>query len=179
MKPSVPRIVMLVENHYPADTRVKNEATLLQSAGYQVSVVSLREGSGPWSEVLDGVRIYRLPRIELFKKTLADRPGTFGNLMLSLKALIGYGFEYLYFTTGCLVVTGYILCATDSTRFMRIIHPIRFSSLRFPSNYWERNSSSIIMIFVLSCTSHAIRLANALRRVFYLPLNGAHSGWQT
>lgn len=99
---------MLVENNYPADTRVRNEATLLHSSGYEVSVVSLRRPGKPWFEVVDGVRVYRLPRIELFKKTLAGNPGLFGRLMLKLKAYTGYAIEYLYFTSACLAMSSYI-----------------------------------------------------------------------
>ncbi len=99
---------MLVENHYPADTRVRNEATLLQSAGYQLTVISLREPGKPRHEVLDGVRVYRLPRLELFKKTVADRPGFLGRLLLKVKAFSGYALEYLYFTSACFLATTYI-----------------------------------------------------------------------
>jgi glycosyltransferase involved in cell wall biosynthesis len=102
------RIVMLVENDYPEDTRVRNEATLLQSAGYDVSVVSLRSSARPWSEVVDGVKVYRVPRIELFKKTVAERPGPLGRMLLRLKAFAGYALEYAYFTTACFLITSYI-----------------------------------------------------------------------
>jgi glycosyltransferase involved in cell wall biosynthesis len=108
MKQSAGRIVMLVENNYPQDTRVRNEATLLQSSGHQVSVVSLRKPGKPWHEVLDGVRVYRVPRIELFKKTVAENEGLLGRIVLKLKSFCGYAVEYLYFTTACFVVTTYI-----------------------------------------------------------------------
>ena len=99
---------MLVENNYPQDTRVRNEATLLQASGHQVSVVSLRKPGKPWFEVLDGVRVYRVPRIELFKKTVAERTGLLGRLLLKFKSFIGYAVEYFYFTTACFLVTAYI-----------------------------------------------------------------------
>src|SRR6185295_2632568 len=107
MKPSAGRIVMLVENYYPADTRVRNEATLLQSSGYQVSVVALRRPNQAPSEVLDGVRVYRVPEFELFKKTIAH-PGLVSRILLKMKAFAGYSMEYLYFTTACFLVTTYI-----------------------------------------------------------------------
>ena len=37
----------MVENHFPQDTRVKNEAVLLTEAGYHVSVIALREKGQP------------------------------------------------------------------------------------------------------------------------------------
>lgn len=99
---------MLTESYYPADTRVRNEATLLQTAGYEVSVIALRTPGKPWHEVIDGVKVYRLPHIELFKKTVADGPGFLSNLVLKLKAFTGYAFEYFYFTAACFLLSCYI-----------------------------------------------------------------------
>ena len=101
------RILMLVENKYPADTRVRNEANLLVSAGYNVTVISLGGRGLRRSEMVDGVRVYRLPRVELFNKTVA-KPGLFGRLMLSVKSLVGYTVEYFYFTTACLLTSCYV-----------------------------------------------------------------------
>jgi hypothetical protein len=70
MKSIARRVVMLTESYYPVDTRVRNEATLLQSSGYEVSVIALRAPGKVRSEVLDGVRVYRLPHLELFKKSV-------------------------------------------------------------------------------------------------------------
>jgi glycosyltransferase involved in cell wall biosynthesis len=96
---------MLVENSYPQDTRVRNEATLLVSEGYDVSVVSLRSEGQKSFEIVDGVRAYRVPRVELFKKTAGKQPGLLGMLWLKAKALMGYTVEYVYFSSACFVVT--------------------------------------------------------------------------
>ena len=42
---------------------------MLISAGYSVSVIALGEKGQPASEVIDGVQVYRAPKLELFKKT--------------------------------------------------------------------------------------------------------------
>ena len=60
---------MFVQNAYPNDTRVRNEAQTLSQAGYSVTVVGLRNTGQPRSEVMSGVQVYRLPRMELFRKT--------------------------------------------------------------------------------------------------------------
>jgi glycosyltransferase involved in cell wall biosynthesis len=109
MKQPFARVLMLVENSYPADTRVRNEAWLLQSSGYEVTVISLRTEDEPAYQVIGGVRVYRLPRIELFQKTMARRPGIRGRWWLKLKAIAGYTAEYVYFTTACFVLASYIL----------------------------------------------------------------------
>jgi len=108
MKVSAGRIVMLVENSYPEDTRVRNEATLLAAAGYRVSVISLRKPGRPRFEIIDDVRVYRIPRVELFEKTEAKPLGLVGRLWLKMKILMGYGVEYTYFTSACFLATTYI-----------------------------------------------------------------------
>lgn len=99
---------MLVENSYPQDTRVRNEANLLTAGGYQVSVICLRKGGQSGTELVHGVRVYRLPRIELFKKTPAPQAGFIGLLCLKLKSFLGYLVEYCYFTSACFAVAFYI-----------------------------------------------------------------------
>jgi glycosyltransferase involved in cell wall biosynthesis len=99
---------MLVENAYPEDPRVRNEARLLTSSGYQVSVIGLRRGDQPRFEVIDGVRVYRAPRLELFQKTPHTQLSWLGGALLKVKCLFGYLFEYLYFTSACLAISFYV-----------------------------------------------------------------------
>jgi len=63
---SAGKILMLVENYFPQDTRVTNEASLLTDAGYQVSVIALRREGQAGHEILNDVEVYRLPTLELF-----------------------------------------------------------------------------------------------------------------
>jgi glycosyltransferase involved in cell wall biosynthesis len=102
------KILMLVENYFPQDTRVTNEATLLAEAGYQVSVVALRTGGQASREVLNGVEVYRLPTLELFKKTPFANVNRLNLLLVKLKSFLGYVVEYCYFTTACLIVSTYV-----------------------------------------------------------------------
>jgi len=108
MKASAVRVLMLVENHFPQDTRVRNEAILLTEAGYHVSVIALRKKGQVMTEVVNGVQVYRLPRLELFKKTSHGNLSRAGLLFLKLKSSLGYLFEYCYFTAACLVVSFYV-----------------------------------------------------------------------
>ena len=108
MKEVAGRILMLVENYFPQDTRVKNEADLLTNAGYQVSVIALRRKGQPRREIVNSIDVYRVPRLELFKKTAPvnfSRRALFG---LKLRASLGYLVEYCYFTVACLLVTTYV-----------------------------------------------------------------------
>ncbi len=94
---------MWVENNFPQDTRVANEARLLADAGYQVAVIALRSPRQAARESWNGIEIYRIPTLELFKKTVATNGSR-----VNLKSFFGYVLEYLYFTSACLLVSTYI-----------------------------------------------------------------------
>jgi glycosyltransferase involved in cell wall biosynthesis len=108
VKTPVARILMLVENHFPQDTRVKNEADLLTSAGYHVSVIALQREGQAATQIVDGVRVYRLPVLELFKKTPSANRDRSDMFFVKLKSFLGYVAEYSYFTTACLVLAIYV-----------------------------------------------------------------------
>lgn len=99
---------MFVENAYPNDTRVKNEADALTEAGYSVTVVGLRKPGQSRSEVVMGVQVYRLPRLELFQKTPIENPTFLQRLWLKIKSLLGYVSEYVYFTSACFLMSLYV-----------------------------------------------------------------------
>jgi hypothetical protein len=98
---SAGKILMLVENYFPQDTRVAKEATLLTDAGYQVSVVALRRKGQARHDTLNRVEVYRLPTLELFKKTPFVDVNRMNLLLVKLKSFLGYVVEYCYFTTAC------------------------------------------------------------------------------
>jgi glycosyltransferase involved in cell wall biosynthesis len=109
MAPSQSKVLMLVENHFPQDTRVKNEATLLTDAGYKVAVIALRKQGQARRETLDGIEVYRLPTLELFKKTPPAKVSRTKLVLIKLKSFLGYVVEYFYFTSACLLLSTYIL----------------------------------------------------------------------
>ena len=79
---------MLVENNaYPSDFRVRREATALRVSGFHVSVIAPRGIGQPWHEEMDGVGVYRFPA----------PPG--GN------GLLGYAVEFGYATLAMLVLS--------------------------------------------------------------------------
>lgn len=82
------KVLLLVENNaYPFDVRVRREAQALHDANYQVSVISPRGAGQPWGEVIDGVAVYRFP---------APPSGS---------GLVGYAFEFAYATFAMLILT--------------------------------------------------------------------------
>jgi glycosyltransferase involved in cell wall biosynthesis len=108
MVPPRTKVLMLVENHFPQDTRVKNEAALLTGAGYKVAVIALRRKGQLRRETLEGVEVYRLPTLELFKKTPSTNTNGSGLVLVKLKSFLGYVVEYCYFTSACFVLSAYI-----------------------------------------------------------------------
>jgi len=101
------RVLMLVENTYPADIRVLKESQTLADAGYQVSVIALRRKGQPRYEEIGGVRVFRVPRLTVFKK-LANKRNLLMRLAGAIQSLVGYVTEYVYFTAVCLIVSVYI-----------------------------------------------------------------------
>lgn len=99
---------MWVENNFPQDSRVANEACLLADAGYKVAVIALRRQGQAARETWNGIEVYRIPTLELFKKTLAPNDSRTNLMFVRLKSFLGYVVEYVYFTTACLTVSTYI-----------------------------------------------------------------------
>jgi glycosyltransferase involved in cell wall biosynthesis len=99
---------MLVENNYPRDTRVRNEASALAAAGFQVTVIALGAPGERRRELVDGVTVYRVPRLTLFAKLPRDKPvSVFRSLVNRLQVVAGYFAEYVYFTLACLALSLY------------------------------------------------------------------------
>jgi glycosyltransferase involved in cell wall biosynthesis len=83
------RVVMLLENQpYPADVRVRSEAEALWRWGYQVKVIAPRAPGQPGSEWIEGVEVsrYRLPP-EYAGATGQVAEYLVANLQLYLRAL--------------------------------------------------------------------------------------------
>jgi glycosyltransferase involved in cell wall biosynthesis len=99
---------MLVENTFPADTRVRNEAYTLNSNGIKVSVIALRGRNQPAREDLDGISVYRVPRLTVFEKLPDDSDSIVRKIVRKLKTVAGYLIEYGYFTGACLFISLYI-----------------------------------------------------------------------
>ena len=91
MRSSV-RVLLLVENNtYPFDFRVRREAQALFDAGYQVTIIAPRGTEQPWIEDIEGISVYRFP----------PPPGGVG--------VIGYAFEFGYATFAMLLLTTWVV----------------------------------------------------------------------
>jgi glycosyltransferase involved in cell wall biosynthesis len=89
--PSSIRVLLLVENNsYPFDFRVRREAQALLEAGYQVSVIAPRGAAQPWIEDIEGISVYRFP---------APPDGV---------GVLSYAFEFGYATLAMLLLTAWV-----------------------------------------------------------------------
>ena len=85
------RILMLLENNpFPQDGRVRREANTLAAAGYRVSVVAPRGPGQPWRERVGEVEVYRFP-------APPDANG-----------FLGYLYEYVYSMTAALLLSLFV-----------------------------------------------------------------------
>ena len=122
MTASAGSTLMFLENRYPHDPRVRNEATALVAAGYRVTVISLRAKDEASHAVINGVETYRFPRIALFNKTSRKDPTFIGKLVTAVKSLIGYVVEYSYFTLGSLFISFYV-CIKQRVDIIHLHNP--------------------------------------------------------
>jgi len=99
---------MLVENRFPVDARVRNEAFTLARNGFQVRVLALQGRGEKWRETVNGVTVYRIPRLTLFKKLENTNRSRLRALLNTLEIIVGYVSEYCYFTAACLLWSFYV-----------------------------------------------------------------------
>lgn len=95
------RILMLLENNpYPQDLRVKREAISLHEAGYGVSVICPRGRQQPWHEIIDGVQVYRFPAPPeasgFLGYLLEYGTAMFFSFLLSLYIFVRHGFDIIH-----------------------------------------------------------------------------------
>ncbi len=102
---------MLLENHFPEDVRVRQEAYTLTEAGYKVTVIAQfsSKEQKTWESV-NGVSVYRIPLVNIFQKGTPKRKAAtpfsfFLNILSLVKSSVGYLLEYLYFTGMCFVLS--------------------------------------------------------------------------
>jgi glycosyltransferase involved in cell wall biosynthesis len=113
---------MFVENCFPADTRVRNEAFTLAANGFTVNVIALRGRGETPRETVNGVTVYRIPRLTLFEKLPGAEPSGIRALLNRLRAVVGYVAEYVYFTSACLLLSAYI-AATEGCDVVHAHNP--------------------------------------------------------
>lgn len=109
MKKFVAKILMIVENPFPGDTRVKNEAYCLKKAGYSVTVLALRRAGQPARDEINGIPVYRIPILKVFRKINDNGASWFKRLFQKIQSMVGYAAEYLYFTIAAFCISFYIL----------------------------------------------------------------------
>ncbi len=92
---------MLLENNpYPQDGRVRRESRALAQAGYEVTVISPSRDGQPWRDVVRGVRVYRYP-FPVNRGGVAGYLWEYGAsllaaLLLSIYVYLRHGFDIIH-----------------------------------------------------------------------------------
>src|SRR5439155_13092048 len=60
-------------------------------------------------EMVDGVMVYRVPRLTVFGKLPDKKPKGLRKLLHKARVVVGYLTEYIYFTSACLGLSLYVL----------------------------------------------------------------------
>jgi glycosyltransferase involved in cell wall biosynthesis len=102
------RTLMIVENQYPHDIRVRKEAEALAEAGYSVSVIALRGQDQKAYEEINQVKIYRIPEVNIFEKTKHGNSNVILKIYSKVRSIAGYVLEYAYFTISSYIISLYI-----------------------------------------------------------------------
>ncbi|MFX0196785.1 MAG: glycosyltransferase family 4 protein [Candidatus Hodarchaeota archaeon] len=105
-------ILMLTESNFPQDTRVRLEAKTLIEHGFQVSVIAIKDEGQFLFEKIDGVKIYRVPKLGLLKYGKQQKASKLllgGKIPNLLRSFIKYAAEYVYFTISCFFLSFLIL----------------------------------------------------------------------
>jgi glycosyltransferase involved in cell wall biosynthesis len=102
------RILMIVENRYPHDIRVRKEADALTKEGYSVIVIALRGQDQKAYEEIRDVKVYRIPKVDIFEKTNRNTSNVILRLYGKVKSIAGYILEYAYFTILSFLVSFYV-----------------------------------------------------------------------
>jgi glycosyltransferase involved in cell wall biosynthesis len=108
---SKPSILMIVENSYPGDPRVRKEATTLKEF-YDITVVALGRKTEKFHETVDGVEVFRLPRISF------SGFNTTNQFVRKVSSKAGYIMQYVYIT----VLGAFLFLGTHLKRRYRVIH---------------------------------------------------------
>jgi glycosyltransferase involved in cell wall biosynthesis len=94
-------VLLLVENNaYPFDVRVRREALALHNAGFRVSVIAPRGKNQPWTENVDGVEVFRFPAprggSDLISYLLEFGYATFAMFVLTCWVAVRRGFDVIH-----------------------------------------------------------------------------------
>jgi glycosyltransferase involved in cell wall biosynthesis len=74
----------------------------------KVTVIALRVAGESAHEVVNGVSVYRIPRLTVFKKLPEASSSPIKRLVRKLQTVSGYLIEYSYFTAACLILSFYV-----------------------------------------------------------------------
>lgn len=97
------KVLMLVENYYPSDIRVRREAEALAENGYNVTVIALKRDGQKAHEIIKNIVVYRIPELIVFNKPMGDTYPSIFKIFNRFRPILKYLIEYAYFTVYCFI----------------------------------------------------------------------------
>ena len=67
----------------------------------KIKIIVIRKNGQKFRDCIDGLHIYRVPKITIFKKSGKVNTSFIKKKYINIKSIIGYFFEYFYFTCIC------------------------------------------------------------------------------
>ncbi len=89
---------MVVDQCYPWDPRVRKEASTLRRANYEVIVIAVRGKGQKIREEIDGVLVYRIPKMSLPVRRGTRRSSSYWKALAKVQTISSFCFEHILFT---------------------------------------------------------------------------------
>lgn len=99
---------MVVDQCYPWDPRVRKEATTLRRANYEIIVIAVRGKGQKIREEVDGVLVYRIPKMSLPVRRGSRRSASYWKALAKVQAISSFCFEHILFTLTSFAMSCYI-----------------------------------------------------------------------
>jgi len=106
-----PNILMIVENSFPGDIRVRKEANILKEF-YKVTVIALKNSSEKFYEIKDDIEVFRVPELHLPGLNIKNK------LIKSFFNKATYFLQYFYLT----IISSIVFMCTYFKRKYKVIH---------------------------------------------------------
>lgn len=110
-KYKITTVLMVAQSNYPHDPRIRQEALKLFESGFRIIFIAQKYAGQKAFETVNGVLVYRLPKIELFNKSkhkISSKTNIINKLLTLVSSILGYGFEFFFFTFASFILSIWI-----------------------------------------------------------------------
>jgi len=102
------KVLMLVNQSYPFDSRVRKEALTLQQNNYQVIVIAVCGKGQPDFEIIDGVMVHRISSLSFLTRGNGCNPSVRAGFFSNIRLVTAFLLEHVFFTSASFFMSCYI-----------------------------------------------------------------------